>query len=969
MNQEEMKKQARENAADGIRRRDFLQLMAGSFAALAAGGCRFKKPAEKIVPALVAPEDGVPGQALWYATTCGACPAACGALAKVRDGRPIKLEGNPEHPVSRGGLCARGQASLLDLYDSQRYASPRLNGAETDWDTADLEVIRALERARSSGKAARLLSAAWASPAARALVARLRARFPNLRHVVYDEPSLLASAAAHRLTHGRAALPTYHLEKAKAVVSFDADFLGTWGSPVQFTKDWAARRKPDAELNLMSWHAQFEARMSPTGANADLRVPVKPSERYGTIVALGRLISQKISWTGAVPASGPTSVSRSTLLQVADALLAERRKALVLCGADDVASQVAANWINHMLGAYEAVADLSHPTRLAEGAAGAFDALLDELSRGEVAVLIVRGCNPAQDHPRAGEFRKAAAKAGLVVSLAGRPDETSRLAKVVLPENHALESWADHDAHGGVLSLSQPAVAPLRGTRGALETLARWDGRRSTDHEIIRAHWRSSVFPRQKRFRGFEEFWENAVKTGAVVLDGGAVRAAFDPGALSGLKAPRAPGSGFEFVAYQSAALGDGRQANNPWLQELPDPVAKTTWGNVASFSPADAKRLGLVEGRVVKISDGTTNVELPAHIQPGQAPGVVAAAVGYGRSGIGVMAGNFPVEKMLPIDFEPAGGADVVPLSGARAVTVEALGRIERLAKTQTYDHLVDPLMGERRDHVRETVLADYLLNPRAGNPEEEKGRSLWKEHDYPGPRWGMAIDLNSCTGCSACVLSCNLENNVPVVGKAEVARSRDMHWLRLDRYYSGPPDSADGSPDVSFQPMLCQHCGNAPCETVCPVLATVHSTEGLNMQVYNRCVGTRYCANNCPFKTRRFNWFDYAHEDLNANLALNPDVTVRSRGVMEKCSFCVQRIYTAKADAKAEGRVVRDGDVKPACAQSCPAEAIVFGDLNDPKSKAAKLAKSERSYRVLSELGVQPSVHYLTKVRNKRV
>ncbi|MBI2384809.1 MAG: 4Fe-4S dicluster domain-containing protein [Elusimicrobia bacterium] len=969
MNEEETKKQNAEDAADGIKRRDFLQLMAGSFAALAAGGCRFQKPAEKVVPALVAPEEAAPGQAVWYATTCGACPAACGALAKVRDGRPIKLEGNPEHPVSRGGLCARGQASLLDLYDSQRYASPRLAGAPTDWDTADLEVIRALERARSSGKAVRLLSATWASPTARAEIARLRARFPTLRHVVYDEPSLLASVAAHRLTHGRAVLPTYHLDKAKAIVSFDADFLGTWGSPVQYTKDWAARRKPDAEPNLMSWHAQFEARMSPTGANADLRVPVKPSERYGTIVALGRLISQKISWSGPMPASGPTSVSRSTLLQTADALLSERRRAVVLCGGDDVASQAAANWINQMLGAYEQIADLSRPSRVAEGEIGAFDALLGEMRRGEVAVLIVRGCNPAQDHPRSEEFRKAAAKVGLFVSLAGRPNETCKLARIVCPEHHPLEAWADHDAHGGTISLSQPALSPLRDTRDALETLARWDGRRATAHESIRSYFRSSVFPRRKKTGSFESFWEDAVRAGAVAIDDGAGKGAFVPSAPSTLKAPRAPGAGFELVAYQSVALGDGRQANNPWLQELPDPVAKTTWGNFAAFSPADAKALGLVEGRVVKLSAGGVSVELPAQIQPGQASGTVAAALGYGRSGIGVMAGNFPVEKMLPIDFLPASGADVMPLSGAAAVTVSLLPRFERLAKTQTYDHLVDPLLGERRDHVRETVLADYLLNPRAGNPEEEKGKSLWKEHEYAGPKWGMAIDLNSCTGCSACVLSCNLENNVPVVGKSEVAKSRDMHWLRLDRYYSGPPDAVDGSPDVSFQPMLCQHCGNAPCETVCPVLATVHSTEGLNMQVYNRCVGTRYCANNCPFKTRRFNWFDYAHEDLNANLALNPDVTVRSRGVMEKCSFCVQRIYTAKADAKVEGRVLRDGDVKPACAQSCPAEAIVFGDLNDPKSKAAKLAKSERSYRVLAELGVQPSVHYLTKVRNKRV
>lgn len=958
-----------DDAANGLKRREFLQLLAGSFAALAAGGCQFKKPTEKVVAALVAPEEAVPGQALWYATTCAACPASCGALAKVRDGRPIKLEGNPEHPVSRGGLCARGHASLLDLYDSQRYASPRVGGQPAGWDTADLEVIRALERARQSGKAIRLLTGTWSSPTARGEIARLRARFAGLRQVVYDEPSLLASIEAHRLTHGLRALPTYRLEKANAIVSFEADFLGTWGSPVQFTKDWAARRKPDADLDLMSWHAQFEARMSPTGANADLRVPLKPSQRYGTIVALGRLVAQKTGWSGPLPIPGPTSVSRSILLQTAEILVAERRRALVLCGAEDAASQVAANWINHMLGAYEKIADVARPSLVAEGQAGAFESLLDEMRRGEVAVLIVRGCNPAQDHPRAAQFREAAAKVDVLVSLAGRPDETAALARVVCPEHHPLESWADHDAHSGMLSLTQPTVSPLRGTRDAVETLARWDGRRASAHELIRAHWRASVFPRQKKIRDFEGFWEKTVSAGAIALEGGARPAAFAPSALSGLKPPAPPRAEYEFLAYAGLVLGDGRQANNPWLQELPDPIAKTTWGNAASFSPADAKKLGLVEGRVVRLSAGGASVELPAHVQPGQAPGTIAAALGYGRSGIGPMAGNFPTQKMFPIDFEPAGGADVMPLQRFGAVTVEVLGRIERLAKTQSYDHLVDPLLGERRDMARETVLADYAVNPRAGNPEEEKEASLWKEHEYEGHRWGMAIDLNSCTGCSSCVLSCNLENNVPVVGKAEVAKSRDMHWLRLDRYYSGPPDAVEGSPDVSFQPMLCQHCGNAPCETVCPVLATVHSTEGLNMQVYNRCVGTRYCANNCPYKVRRFNWFDYAHADLSNNLALNPDVTVRSRGVMEKCSFCVQRIYTAKGDAKVEGRALRDGDIKPACAQSCPAEAIVFGDLNDPKSRVAKLAKSERSYRVLSKLGVQPSVRYLTKIRNKRV
>ena len=926
-----------EFAAISLKRREFLQLLTVSFAALA--GCKLKTPKEKLAAAMAPPEEAVPGRGLWYATTCQACPALCGALAKVRDGRPIKLEGNPEHPATRGGLCARGQASLLDLYDSQRYASPLISGRPADWEEADRLVLSALEKARAGGKACRLLTATWASPTARGLVARLRERFPGLGRVIYDEPSLLASLEAHRLTHGRRALPSYHLEKAGVIVAFDADFLGTWGSPVEYARGWAARRKPGDRNNPMSWHAQFEARLSITGAGADLRVPLRPSERYGTLAALGRLVAKKTGWTGPLPPAGTTGVSPEVLERTADHLAAWQRRAVLLCGAADTDTQVLANWVNHMLGAYDGIADLAQPSGLAGGEPGAFDKLLAELDRGEVGVLIVRGCNPAQDHPRAAEFRLAAAKAGLLVCLSGRRDETSALAGVVCPEHHPLESWADHDAHAGVLSLSQPALPPLGNTRDALETLAGWAGRKAPALDLVREHWRAEVFPRQKKVGGFEEFWERSVQAGIAVIESGGRPAGFLPAALRGLRAPALPPAGFEFDAYSGVALGAGLQANNPWLQELPDPVTKTTWGNVASFSPADAGELG-----------------------------VIAAALGYGRSGIGPIAGNFPQEKLLPVDFEPAGGADVLPLLGASGVRVEVLSRIERLAKTQRYDHLTDPVMGKRRDLVRETSLAAFAADARAGNPAGPAETSLWPEHEYKGHRWAMAIDLNACTGCSACVVGCNLENNVPVVGKAEVAKSRDMHWLRIDRYYSGSPAAAEGSPEVLFQPVLCQHCDNAPCETVCPVLATLHSDEGLSMQVYNRCVGTRYCENNCPYKVRRFNWFDYAHADLMRNLALNPDVTVRSRGVMEKCSFCVQRIFAAKGDAKTEGRGLRDGDILPACAQSCPTGAIVFGDLNDPGSRVARLAADGRAYRLLEELGTRPSVRYLTRVRNKR-
>ncbi|MBI5202087.1 MAG: 4Fe-4S dicluster domain-containing protein [Elusimicrobia bacterium] len=956
-----------DDETQGLRRREFLAALAASFAAAGCG--KLQPPKEKIVAAIAPAEEAVAGTSLWYATACPACPAGCGVLAKVRDGRPIKLEGNPEHPVSRGGLCARGQATVLDLYDSERFSGARVDGTPASFDEADLAALRALEKAGKGGKNIVLLTGSWPSPTARAAVREFLGRHPGARHVAYDPVSYSAIAEAHRRTHGRHAIPTYRLEKARAILSIDADFLGTWLSPMEFTKGWVSNRKPDAELDLMSWHGQFEARMSLTGAAADLRVPLKPSERFGALAELGRLVAAKTGWTGPLPSAPSAGVSKTVLADVADLLASSRRHALVLSGADDAGVQLLVNWLNHMLGAYEELIDLSRPSRQAEPVGGLGE-LLGEMKRGEIGALIVRGANPAQDHPRAAEFREAASRVGCLVSLASRRDETSELARIIVPEPHTLECWGDNDAHSGVLTVQQPAVSPVFPSRPALETLAFWSGRRTTAYELVRERWLRDVFPRQTKHRAFETFWEAAVRDGFVeAAVSPEARGAFRPDAVAAAASPPASAGDFELVAFAGLALATGAQANNPWLQELPDPIAKTTWGNVASFSPSDFKRLGLVEGRLVRLSASGVFVDLPAHSQPGQAPGTVAAALGYGRTAAGNVAANFPTRKVFPIDREAGGGADVFPLSAASAVGVTVLDAMARVAKTQTYDYLVDPILGEKRDFARETTLQDFARDPRSGNPPEGKEATLWPEHEYEGHRWAMAIDLNACTGCSGCVVGCMAENNVPVVGKAEVGKSRDMHWLRIDRYYSGSPSETPESPDVSFQPMLCQHCGNAPCETVCPVLATVHSTEGLNMQVYNRCVGTRYCANNCPYKVRRFNWFDYAHDDLTRNLALNPDVTVRTRGIMEKCSFCVQRIYTAKGDAKVAGRVVADGDVKPACAQSCPAEASVFGDLNDPDSRISKLAAGPRAYRVLGELGVDPSVRYLTRVRNKKV
>ena len=968
MTEEERLAYEKQDAADGLNRRDFLKVMGGSFAALAAG-CG-NPPLDKIIPYSEKADGAVPGLARWYASTCGGCAAACGVLVKSRDGRPIKMEGNPDHPLSRGGLCSRGQATVLDLYDSERLKAPLLAGAPSDWSAVDAAVLKGLSDARRRGKKIRLLSQTVPSPSFDAAAALFCSRF-GAERVVYDSVGADAILEAHRRTHGRAVLPHYRFEAARAIVSFDADFLGTWISPVEFTKSWAGKRKPDDGFEGMSWHAQFEPRMSVTGANADLRIPVRPSEELATAVALGRALAKRLNWSGPVPAAaGKTSVSPDILRQTADTLAISHGAALAISGSSDPAVQVAVNWLNEMLGSYGRTVDISRPSFQRRGEAGALERLIAEMERGEVGALLVADANPAYDHPRAAAFAVAAKKVAFVASLSQRRDETALLAHAVAAAPHALESWGDAEPAAGVHSLIQPLIEPLHASRAPLESLLAWAGRPATAHDFVREQWREKIYPRQKVGKSFDAFWDAALQRGAVTTEPSAgAKAAFRSSALSALKTerPAAPADAFELAAYASLSLFDGRQANNPWLQELPDPITKAAWGNLALFSPADAKRLGLEDGRMVRLSNGKDSVDLPACLQPGQADGVVAAALGYGRTAAGPIAANEPTRKMLPIEHENPGGADVYPLSRRPWLKVSVLSATTVLSKTQTYDSETVPFSGVTRPIVLETSLQDYYKLPTPEPVKDDPDVGMWPKHEYPGIKWGMAVNLSSCTGCSACVVACQAENNIPVVGKAEVRKGREMHWIRLDRYYD--EEKTPENPNVVFQPMLCQQCDDAPCETVCPVLATVHSTEGLNMQVYNRCVGTRYCANNCPYKVRRFNWFDYAHQDLLQNLVLNPDVTVRERGVMEKCTFCVQRIYTAKSAAKSEDRGLKDGDVTPACAQSCPAEAIVFGDMNDPNSKVTRVARENHSFRVLQELGTGPSVFYGIKVRNTRV
>lgn len=979
-------------------RRDFLKYL-GFTTAAAAVAASCEVPVKKAIPFANQPEEIVPGVANYYATTYVQEGDVISVVAKVRDGRPIKLEGNELSPITKGGTSARVQASVLDLYDGARLRFPTIDGKETNFDTID-KVIS--EELASAGNIV-ILSSTINSPSSLDVIQKFLAKYPGSKHITYDAVSNSGILLANETSFGKKVIPSYRFDKAKTIVSIGADFLATWISPVEYANQYAHGRKINDANPEMSKHIHFESVASLTGSNADVRYLHRPSQTGAIVTAL----------LSAVKGESINGISDAKLKEgiekTAKALTEKKGEALVVCGSNDVNIQIIINAINEILLANGKTIDWNSINYSRKGIDTEFAQLVDDMNAGTVGALLVIDANPVYTWYDNEKLKTGLDKVKVKISFGSKADETTQKCKYVIPNHHFLESWGDAEAKSGCYSFMQPTIYPLFKTRQWQDSLLKWGGA-STDYLAhLKSFWGAKLTGSNSWDKALQDGVHN---TASDILGTSVYNATSLAAAIANVQPAK---TGIELQFYQKIAIGAGQGAANPWLQEMPDPVTRATWDNYLVVSPAMAKTLLKIDlsknaqsdkyevhpdKKVVAIKINGKLIELPALIIPGTHPETVGIAVGYGRDKkLGKTVINDVTDTSIGVNVYPfaqyVNGTVSYDISN---IELKLTDKTYPVALTQTHN-LYNTPHGNRTEILKELTLGEYKENTKVILEEREKELaayggldnfreegSIYKPFDKPGIKWGMSIDLNACNGCGACLIACNAENNVSVVGKPEVLRFHDMHWLRIDRYYSGDADN----PNVVFQPMLCQHCDNAPCENVCPVAATNHSSEGLNQMTYNRCIGTRYCANNCPYKVRRFNWADYTGSDSFPNnqdelnnavhymnedltrMVLNPDVTVRSRGVIEKCSFCVQRLQDGKLKAKKEGRPLKTGqndewDLKVACQQSCPTDGIIFGNVNDAESSISKARRdSNRLFYSLEFLHVLPNVNYLAKVRN---
>jgi MoCo/4Fe-4S cofactor protein with predicted Tat translocation signal len=973
-----------------VSRKQFLALLAAS-AAFAAAGCTAYRDKGEIVPYTRKPEEVTPGVPNYYASTCTACPQACGILVKAREGRPIKIDGNPEHPVNKGKTCARGQASILNMYDPYRLREP-LHGSASgktgaiDWLQVDAEVPRQLREIVKAGHEIALVVPTLTSPTTNRVLRDFAATYPGTNIYTLSSLNELNRTSAWERCYGTRNLPRIKWDEAKVIVALESDFLGTEGGVVEQIRLFADGRDVVAGKQISRLYC-IEGQVSQTGANADYRLRIRGDAHLDVVLAL---INELCAVRGAIetPAyardivrlvtlqtvADTQGLNKATLSRLVDDLLAFRGKALVHAGSglpEEV--HIAVNLLNDLLGNG---ALLDHAAfQVTHGpvtSSSQIAALVGRMKAGAVGGVIHVGVNPAYHLPPALGFDGALHKVPLSISLTEAEDETSRLCTYMLPVHTNLESWGDHNIRNGVMSLQQPLINPLYATRQKEAILLQWTQPdklfdEKAYHNYLRTRWETEVFPSMNASTDFTTFWFSALHDGVVLADTRAVSPpAFGAGALAQVQ-PHPANDGFVLLVTSHAALGDGMHANNGWLQELPHPITKVVWDNYAALSPTTAKSLAVQDGDLVEIKSAEGTQTLPVFVQAGQADKTVSVALGYGRWNAGPVGSNVGAHIAMLLPSTRFAEDKIV-----HGISVRRVEGRSPLVTTQEHHALDEAFVkdfAEKREIIQEGTVGEYEENPEFLHKKKHELFSIATEVEYKGVKWAMAIDLNRCVGCNACVSGCNVENNLPVVGKDQVDRGREMQWIRIDRYYRGEPDD----PTLSHQPMLCQHCDQAPCENVCPVVATTHSPDGLNQMTYNRCVGTKYCSNNCPYKVRRFNFYNFRDNFADGyylqtplELMHNPDVTVRSRGVMEKCTFCVQRIMDARQHAAEQGRPVAGSDVRTACQEACPASAITFGDMNDPQSEVSKLRNHPLGYHVLEDVNTRPNVTYIARLRN---
>jgi len=987
----------------GLSRRKFLAISAAT-TALAATACTDYRDKGEIVTYNKKPESVLPGMADFYASTCTGCSLNCGVLIKTRAGRPVKVDGNPSHPINKGKICSAGQASLMELYSPERIKHPvkkqggdlilfRDDMTKAKWSDVNGDIIKHLDNAKKENKQVAIISNPVKSPTQKKLLDEFTAKYPNATIYTYKLMNCSNRVSGWEAVSGNKNVPLIKWNEANLILTFEADILGNESNFVENIRLFTERRNVN-DLDNFNRLYSVEGKMSITGMNADYRMRLNPIAQYDFIMALVNEIGNVRGFSkGSIPAEALSEAAKFNISDVlsknsinaekaeilVNDLVENAGKGIVYAGDSQSASvHAAVNILNDLLGnnaLYET--ESSRKAYLPLSSKKDIETLVAGMNAGMVDLIIHFDANPVFELPADYKYEEAIKKVKNVVTLTQTPNETTQYSNYILPIHHDFESWGDYQNRTGLISLQQPVIEPIYQNRQKEAVLLTWikgDAKGYNSkvyHDYLMKNWETELYPKMKKGSDFRTFWLAALHDGVVDFEE-IKEEQLQTEESANLRAVlKSTGvTGYTLVLSNNYSIGpEGRFANNGWLQELPHPVTKVTWDNYAMLSPSTAKELDVDFHDTLDVKVNGQSVNLPVVLQPGLADKMLVVELGYGRIHTGEIGKNVGVNVNKLITKNPKYSPFIYS-----NVSVTKGERTYRLASTQEH-HMLDD-MSIKDIHKDRHIIQEGTIEKYKKNPEFLKGKhhgepiSLYPPHEYKGVKWAMAIDMNKCVGCSACVTSCNVENNVPIVGKEQTMKGREMHWIRIDRYYSGTEED----PEVSNQPMLCQHCDNAPCENVCPVVATNHSPDGLNQMVYNRCVGTRYCSNNCPYKVRRYNYFDFRDEVKSSyqkkdsfELMHNPEVTIRARGVMEKCTFCVQRIMDARQEATKEGREIQGSDVKTACQDACPANAITFGDMNNKKSDISEIREHKLGYSILEELNVKPNVTYVARLRNK--